>query len=625
MMKLRKPAFLTALVLALSSLAAMPVSAEAGSGAGGYKWEKTVGYQEATAAVSDADGVTTVTFENAGTGGEGSGEIAGFCAQDGTGWDWSEYTQLSFTLTNESAKPVNFMLALGTGSDWDWLQADNSATVAAGESAKLSYYFKAAEWAGGSTVSNLYLVHRINMMISSTADSESVSGTIKISDMSLGGSSSVDVEPKDGFYVDGTVLRDANQNPFVMRGTAYEYAWFTWDHDPADALKEIADYGANAVRIVLADGQKWTKITAGQVANLIEQCEKNKLVAVLEVHDATGNNDENAILAAANYFAEIASVLKGHEDTVIINIANEWMESTNDTAWQQGWINAIKIMREAGLKHCILCDAGGYGQSASTCINGGAAVLEADPEHNCFFAVHMYSVAGGSASTIKSTIDAMAVRNLCFIVGEFAQKDNWGDVDEAYIMSYCQETNTGWLSWSWYGNNDAYMDMSSANAGGTLSSDWGELVVNGANGWKETAKVCSVFEGSTIVTTPSTEPETTTTTTTTTTVITTTTTEETSASWYETSTEDTSASPAETSSTAAEGGIVWGDADNNGEFELSDCVLLAKAGASLGELSTAGVRNCDLYADGSVNGKDLTAALLLMAGTYTTEDMPLGA
>lgn len=103
-----------------------------------------------------------------------------------------------------------------------------------------------------------------------------------------------------------------------------------------------------------------------------------------------------------------------------------------------------------------------------------------------------------------------------------------------------------------------------------------------------------------------TEPETTTTTTETTTTTTTTTTET-------------------TTSSAAPQSIVWGDADCSGVFELSDCVLLAKAtaGVSGSELSVAGKANCDLYADGSVNGTDVGVALKLMAGIYTNAQMPV--
>lgn len=72
------------------------------------------------------------------------------------------------------------------------------------------------------------------------------------------------------------------------------------------------------------------------------------------------------------------------------------------------------------------------------------------------------------------------------------------------------------------------------------------------------------------------------------------------------------------------GGIVWGDADDNGTFEMVDLVMLAKASAGLSVgLTTAGFNNCNLVADSSLNGKDLTAATKLMAGSITEDQLPL--
>ena len=160
-------AVLTALVTAA---AALPVTgsirASAAGGAGGYSWEKTSGYQEGTDSVTDSDGKTTVLFTNADQG----DRVAGFCTQSGDGWDWSDYTQLSFTLQNDCASDINFALALGTGADWAWYQSTANSTVGAGKSMELTYYLKSEEWAYNGTeapsaAADLYAVHRINMMV----------------------------------------------------------------------------------------------------------------------------------------------------------------------------------------------------------------------------------------------------------------------------------------------------------------------------------------------------------------------------------------------------------------------------------------------------------------------------
>ena len=117
MKKQRRLAVLTALAAAAASLSALTgLHAAAAGGAGGYAWEKTVGYQEGTDSVTDGNQQTTVRFINADNG----DKTAGFCTQNGDGWDWSDYTQLSFTLQNDCASEISFALALGTGADWSW-------------------------------------------------------------------------------------------------------------------------------------------------------------------------------------------------------------------------------------------------------------------------------------------------------------------------------------------------------------------------------------------------------------------------------------------------------------------------------------------------------------------------
>ena len=73
----------------------------------------------------------------------------------------------------------------------------------------------------------------------------------------------------------------------------------------------------------------------------------------------------------------------------------------------------------------------------------------------------------------------------------------------------------------------------------------------------------------------------------------------------------------------ASSSVVWGDADCNNSCELADGVLLAKAVASVSELSVQGKINCDVYADGKTDGSDLNIVLKLIAGNAKQSDMPI--
>ncbi|MBN1309326.1 MAG: cellulase family glycosylhydrolase [Chitinispirillaceae bacterium] len=295
-----------------------------------------------------------------------------------------------------------------------------------------------------------------------------------------------------GFSVSGTKLLDAKYHEFIIRGVNYAYAWYTGTIN--QSLPAIAKAGANAVRIVLADGGKWSKVSSSSVQQLINVCSQYKMVAVLEVHDATGDDGEGSLLKAAQYFADMAGMLKGTEDRVIINIANEWYGSWKTDPWAAGHKKAINVVRDAGLEHTIIVDAAGWGQYPASIHEKGQEVFDSDPLKNTMFSIHMYEYAGPDASTIKSNINGVIGQGLCLCIGEFGFKHTDGDVDEQYILDYCQDKHVGWLAWSWHGNGGGveYLDLA-YDASGSSFSDWGNTVINGRNGLKETSKTCSVF------------------------------------------------------------------------------------------------------------------------------------
>lgn len=305
---------------------------------------------------------------------------------------------------------------------------------------------------------------------------------------------------KKGFKVFGTKLLDANNKEFIMRGTNMAWAWYR--SSGMAQLEAIARSGANAVRIVLSDGTKWSKDNAAVVASLIKKCEKLKMIAILEVHDHTGSNEQNGLIAAANYFVDIKDSLIGKEHTVIINIANEWCGEWNADRWKKGYEACIPILRNAGLNHCIMVDAAGYGQYPKSVHDYGTNVLNADPHKNVIFSIHMYEYSGNT-SVVKSNIDKVINRNLALCIAEFGWYRKDGDVNEDLIMSYCREKNIGWLAWSWYGNGSdvRYLDMvkkpEDENSYYTASvngqtCNWGKKIIDI---WKNEAQVCSVFKG----------------------------------------------------------------------------------------------------------------------------------
>ena len=298
---------------------------------------------------------------------------------------------------------------------------------------------------------------------------------------------------KVGFYVSGTDLYDINGNKFVMRGINHAHTWFK--NQLNTAVPAIADTGANTVRIVLSDGQQWTKDPASSVKNIIELCRKNDLICILEVHDITGGNDIRGLRSVTDYWIEIKDALMGNEAYVILNIANEWVGNWDADIWYKGYSEAVKRLRDAGLRHTIMIDAAGWGQYGAPIGQYGKKLLQEDVCGNLMFSVHMYGTAGGSPDSIRRNLKYATDNGLCVIVGEFGYYHSDGDVDEKYIMKYCRENDLGYLGWSWKGNGGGveYLDIALDWGGKKLSSEWGEVLINGADGIKETSKKCSVY------------------------------------------------------------------------------------------------------------------------------------
>ena len=328
----------------------------------------------------------------------------------------------------------------------------------------------------------------------SEEESEEAESFAEASDKNESSSSAKTEVSEGGFTVSGTKLLDAGGNEFVMRGVNHAHAWYAKFDELA--LEAIAKTGSNTVRIVCSDGGQWTKDSEDSLKKIIELCKKNKMICVLEVHDATGKDDTAALSAAADYWVSMREVLAGNEAYVIVNIANEWMGTWDTKSWAEAYKTEVAKLREAGIKNSIMVDAPGWGQFGQAIVDKGKDVLEADPDKNIIFSVHMYGTAGGSQGKIKNVLKGATDKGLYIIVGEFGYKHSDGDVDEEYIMEYCTQNNLGYLGWSWKGNSGGveYLDLALEWDGSRLSSDWGEVLVNSKNGIKETSKKCMVFD-----------------------------------------------------------------------------------------------------------------------------------
>lgn len=309
----------------------------------------------------------------------------------------------------------------------------------------------------------------------------------------------------DGFRVSGRNLLDGNGNNFIMRGVSHAYVWYPQHNHSFAAIKAA---GANAVRVVLAGGGRWTKTTTAELATLIGLCKTNKLICVLENHDTTGYGEDGAAVSlatAVNYWKDVKSALDGHERYIIINIGNEPYGNSNTSAWVTDTKNAITAMRAAGFRHTLMVDAPNWGQDWSgTMKNNAASIFDTDPDKNVVFSVHMYGVYD-TAAEVRDYIAAFVNANLPLVIGEFGFNHSDGNPDEDTIMSEAQAKGIGYLGWSWSGNGGGveYLDMVTAFDASRPTS-WGTRIIDGANGLRATSIEASVYSGGTVTPTPTT-------------------------------------------------------------------------------------------------------------------------
>jgi mannan endo-1,4-beta-mannosidase len=286
-------------------------------------------------------------------------------------------------------------------------------------------------------------------------------------------------------------LHDAAGRELVLRGINHPHAWYR--HQTATAMPAIKATGANSVRVVLSGG-RWPASDAADVAGVVGQCRQLRLVCVLENHDTTGYGEQSGAVPlsrAVDWWLSVASALQGHEDVVIVNIGNEpYGNGSNVSQWSSDTSTAIRRLRGGGIRHTIMVDAPNWGQDWSNTMRESAPSVWA-VDQNIVFSIHMYGVYN-TPDKVRSYLDAFISRGLPIVVGEFGHFHSDGDPDEDAILAHAQAQRIGYLGWSWSGNGGGveYLDMVQ-NFDPNRLTTWGERLINGPNGIRQTSREAS--------------------------------------------------------------------------------------------------------------------------------------
>ena len=304
------------------------------------------------------------------------------------------------------------------------------------------------------------------------------------------------VTVKPGFFVQDGQLYSKDNEKVVLRGINH---MFIWTDREGKTVPEIAKTGANCVRIV------WN--TRGRVSdldNIIGLCIANGMIPIPEIHDTTGNWDRLADVVDYWLRDEALQMIQNHQEYMILNVGNEPGDREQPAEVFFNTYNLIVTrMRAAGIRVPIMIDADNWGQSEKNLLEVGPRLLQADPEHNLLFSIHMWwpserhdAKATGFASVqerITACLENSVEKKLPLVVGEFAPVAAGGarEIPYRHIMSECERLGIGWLCWSFGpGNFDSpEMDMTEHSSYNTLVG-WGkEVAVDSPLGIQNTSVI----------------------------------------------------------------------------------------------------------------------------------------
>lgn len=278
-----------------------------------------------------------------------------------------------------------------------------------------------------------------------------------------------------GFFVSGAKLYDAEGAEFRIQGVNANHWWNTGS-DNRPSIPFIKAAGANAARLVFgppdAEHPDYTVCaTTSQRRDVVDTYIEYRIAPIVEYHNATGSNDPAKVDEAVDFWIG-EDWVRTRERYVIVNITNEWCASNaaddggrvgSDELWRDAYLRAISRLRGAGVKNALVIDSIDWASELSALEKYGKALIDADPQRNILFSVHMYGGwrapgdpddDSGFYMRVDEGLRRLGQLGLPFIVGEF-NHDCAIDYDpeaaeNSELLDAFGERGTGWLCWMWF-------------------------------------------------------------------------------------------------------------------------------------------------------------------------------
>jgi mannan endo-1,4-beta-mannosidase len=226
--------------------------------------------------------------------------------------------------------------------------------------------------------------------------------------------------------------------------------WNKSDQTLEETLPEMAKTGANSARLC------W--LTTGspeEMDALLTNCISNKMIPIIELHDATGDWSKLQLLLDYWKNPEVVKVMQKHKKWVLLNIGNEIGTETNNQDFFNRYKDAVLQLRSVGYEMPLIIDAANWGRDEQNLTENFQQLLNIDPKKNLIFSVHLYwkeNTIQELTARLDRLIEKVTTQNIPFIIGEGPQLKGGCDLIDwpwGYTIAKCQQHEIGWLTWSW--------------------------------------------------------------------------------------------------------------------------------------------------------------------------------
>ncbi|WP_039917206.1 cellulose binding domain-containing protein [Cellvibrio mixtus] len=308
--------------------------------------------------------------------------------------------------------------------------------------------------------------------------------------------------------IENGVLLDPNGQPFIFRGVTIDFE--VAPDKTAQAIKDAADAGANAVQIELNATYYYPFTIGTKLPGIIKACKDNKVVCVLEPNNVAGWPQSAQIPSPGTTIAfwtdfGIREAIEGQQDYVILGFGNQAfgaMPKEQYISYMEGYESLI---REFGPKDFLfIVDGSNWGQDSDKAMQTFAANNKQNNRgKNLIYSVEMFD-AYKTPAQIRDYLASFSLIGAPLVIGGFAPEAYYHPrhpgplpavitpLPAASAMQYAQQYGAGYFAFNWSGNKNVALNLVS-NWDPLNLTEWGKLAFNDVNGIKATAKTATHF------------------------------------------------------------------------------------------------------------------------------------